>query len=88
MGTSEVTEFFLEYFEKNRISRVWISENTGIEIAKISENYRHPLTATEFLELCMFLEIEPECIQEWIKTHTKKKKVVCENANGETESTV
>lgn len=85
---SAVTDFFLEYFEKNRINRVVISENTGIEIEKISENYRQPLTASELLELCMFLEIEPECIQEWIKTHTKKKKVVCEDANGKTESAI
>ena len=88
MIKSAVTDFFLEYFEKNRINRAVISENTGIEIEKISENYRQPLTASELLELCMFLEIEPECIQEWIKTHTKKKKVVCEDANGKTESAI
>ena len=86
MEKSAVTEFFLEYFEKNKINRVWISENTGIEIEKISENYRNPLTASEFLELCALLQIEPECIQEWIKAHNKKKKVVCEDANGKTES--
>lgn len=88
MEKSAVTEFFLEYFEKNRINREWISENTGIEIEKISENYRQPLTATEFFELCVLLEIEPECIQEWIHTHTKKKKAVCEDANGKTEPAV
>lgn len=70
MGKSAVTEFFLEYFEKNRINKEYISENTGIEIAKISENYRQPLTATEFLELCMFLEIEPETVQKWIHKHS------------------
>lgn len=88
MEKSDVTDFFLEYFEKNGINKRWISENTGIEIEKISENYRQPLTATEFLELCMLLEIEPECIQKWIKTHTKKKKVVCEDANRKTESAI
>lgn len=88
MEKSDVTEFFLEYFEKNRINRDWISENTGIEKKKISEDYRQPLTATELLELCMFLEIEPECIQNWIQTHTKKKKVVCEDANGKTKSAI
>ena len=88
MIKSAVTDFFLEYFEKNRINIEWISENTGIEIEKISENYRQALTASEFFELCTFLEIEPECIQEWIKTHTKKKKVVCEDANGKTESAI
>ena len=88
MEKSAVMEFFLEYFEENKINRSWVSENTGIEIAKISDNYRQPLTASEFLELCMFLEIEPERIQEWIQTHTKKKKVVCVDANGKTESAI
>ena len=88
MENSAVTDFFLEYFEKNRISKAWISEKTGIAIEKISDNYRQPLTASEFLELCVLLEIEPERIQEWIKTHTKKKKVVCEDANGKTESAI
>ncbi len=88
MEKSAVTEFFLQYFEENKINRQWISENTGIEIDKISDNYRQPLTAAEFLELCMFLEIEPERIQEWIRTHTKKKKVVCADASGKTEPTI
>lgn len=88
MENSAVTDFFLEYFEKNRINKAWISEKTGIAIEKISDNYRQPLTASEFLELCVLLEIEPERIQEWIKTHTKKKKVVCEDANGKTESAI
>lgn len=88
MEKSAVTEFFLQYFKENKINKEWISEKTGIGIEKISENYRQTLTASEFLELCMLLEIQPECIQEWIWTHTKKKKVVCEDANRQTESTI
>ncbi len=70
MKKSAVTEFFLEYFEKNRICREWISECTGIRIEKISENYGQPLNATEFLELCMFLGIKPETVQEYVKQHS------------------
>lgn len=70
MEKSAVTEFFLEYFEKNRIDRAYISEKTGIEIGKISENYRQPLTAGEFLELCMLLHIEPEQVQAYIRAHS------------------
>lgn len=88
MGKSRVTDFFLEYFEENGIDATLVSEKTGIKIEKLSENYRQTLSATEFFELCMFLQIEPECIQERIKTHTKKKKVVCVDANGKTEPTV
>lgn len=67
MEKSAVTEFFLEYFEKHRINKAWISEKTGIKKSKLSEKYRQPLTATEFLTLCILLEIEPETVQEWIE---------------------
>jgi len=67
MGKSAVTEFFLEYFEKNRISIDEISEKTGIERQKFSEDYRQALTASEFLELCVFLHIKPEAVSLWIR---------------------
>lgn len=67
MEKSAVTEFFLDFFEKNRIKSEWISEKTGIDKEKISENYRQPLTAEEFLLLCQFLHLEPEQIQKAIK---------------------
>ena len=69
MKKSIVTEFFLEYFEKHRINKAWISEKTGIDITKISEEYRQELTASEFLELCAFLQIEPELVLEYSKKH-------------------
>ena len=62
-----LTEFFLEYFEKNRINIDEISEKTGIEPRKFSANYRKNLTASEFLELCAVLSIEPEAVSMWIK---------------------
>ena len=40
MEKSDVTEFFLKYFEKNRINEVWISEKTGIDTAKLSKGYK------------------------------------------------
>ncbi|MBR5564561.1 MAG: hypothetical protein IKW08_00190 [Roseburia sp.] len=67
MEKSAVTEFFLKYFEKNRIDIEEISEKTGIKKEKLSENYRYPLTSEEFLELCFFLGIKPEEIREAIK---------------------
>lgn len=67
MIKSAVTEFFLEYFEKNRIDTDKISENTGIEKSKLSANYRQPMSSEEFLELCVFLGIKPEQVQEAIK---------------------
>ncbi|MBR3769302.1 MAG: hypothetical protein IKL06_02100 [Lachnospiraceae bacterium] len=67
MEKSAVTEFFLEYFEKNRINTGEISEKIGIKKEKISENYGMPLSAEEFLKLCALLDIKPEEVREAIK---------------------
>ena len=71
MEKSDVTEFFLKYFEKNRINEVWISEKTGIDTAKLSKGYKESLTAGEFLRLCAFLQIQPEEIMLIIKLAKK-----------------
>ena len=60
MEKSAVTEFFLDYFEKNGIKKRWISEKTGIDEKKLSKEYEQSMTAEEFLRLCAFLEIQPE----------------------------
>jgi len=60
MEKSAVTEFFLDYFEKNKIKKEWISEKIGILQEKISRDYKEPLIAEEFLRLCAFLDIQPE----------------------------
>ena len=67
MEKSAVTAFFLEYFEKHRISIGIISEKTGIKKEKFSENYGIPLSAEEFLDLCVLLGITPEEVREAIK---------------------
>ena len=67
MEKSAVTEFFIEYITKNQINKEWISEKTGIALDKISEHYRMPLTAGEFLTLCAFLEVAPEEVIEYRK---------------------
>ena len=67
MEKSAVTDFFLKYCEKNGIDIGEISEKTGIGREKLSENYKKPLSAEEFFELCIFLGIKPEQVQEAIK---------------------
>lgn len=67
MTKSAVTDFFLKYFEKQRINIAWISENTGIAMDKLSENYSEPLKAEEFLDLCVLLGIKPEEVWREIK---------------------
>lgn len=60
MEKSDVTEFFLKYFEENKIEKQKISEETGIVEEKLSRKYQEALTAEEFLRLCVFLSIQPE----------------------------
>lgn len=60
MEKSGVTEFFIKYFEDNKIKKQWISEKTGIEEKKLSRDYKEALTAEEFLCLCALLSIQPE----------------------------
>lgn len=62
-----VTEFFIQYFEENRIDKEWISEKTGIQVSKFSADYTKPLTAEEFFRLCVLLKIEPEEVWKAIK---------------------
>ena len=73
MEKSAVTEFFLEYFEKNRINAYEISENTGIEIEKLSVDYRQPLSAEEFLKLCCLLGVKPEEVKQAINKQSVNK---------------
>ena len=67
MEKSAVTDYFLKYFEKNRIDVEWISEKTGIKQGKLCKDYKVPFTAEEFFQLCMLLELEPEEIIHSIK---------------------
>lgn len=73
MIKSEVTEFFLEYFEKNRINTAEISEKIGIDEEKLKRGYEKALTSEEFLELCSFLGIHPEMVRDAIKGKSMNK---------------
>lgn len=67
MMKSGVTEFFVKYFEDNKIKKQWISEKTGISESKLTRDYKEALTAEEFLCLCALLSIQPEEIQAAIR---------------------
>lgn len=60
MEKSAITEFFLRFLWENKINIEWISEKTGISKEKLSKHYSEPLTAEEFLQLCVLLGITPE----------------------------
>jgi len=67
MEKSRVTEALLQYFENYGIDVVLVSRKTGIDISKLSRGYKQPLTAAEFLTLCVYLKIEPEEILKRIR---------------------
>ena len=60
MNKSRVTEYILAYMQEKGISASEISGQTGIPEEKLHPDYREPLLAEEFLELCVFLRLSPE----------------------------
>ena len=63
MKNSKVTDYMLNYMEKNKISIDQISEKTGISKEKLTKDYTEPLLAEEFLELCVALQLSPEKVR-------------------------
>lgn len=67
MIKSAVTEFFIHFFKENEINTEEISLEIGIFEGKLQPDYKEPLTAEEFLQLCAYLRIPPEEIAAIIK---------------------
>lgn len=63
MEKSAVTDYVIQYIQDNKISTDYISEIMGISAAKLQADYTEPLSAEEFLELCVFLHLSPEKVQ-------------------------
>ena len=60
MEKSRVTEYILTYMRENQITASELSEKTGIAEEKLCPDYKEPLLAEEFLELCVLLKLSPE----------------------------
>ncbi len=54
-----VSEKLVEYIKQNNISIEQISKDTGVSGFKLSKN-DVVFTASEFLELCSYLNVSPE----------------------------
>lgn len=54
MNKSRVTEYILAYMQEKGISASEISEQTQVPEEKLHPDYKEPLLAEEFLELCVF----------------------------------
>lgn len=60
MDQNNVTKKIADYIQKNHISVEQASRDTGIELAKLDGTSREKLSASEFLEICAYLNIRPE----------------------------
>lgn len=60
MGSSKVTDYIIDYLEKNGIPAWEAAKIADIPREKLSRGYSEPLMADEFLELCVWLGIYPE----------------------------
>lgn len=55
----EITKEIVDYIKKNNISVTEISEKTKVDINLLSGNSERKMNATEMLEVCSYLEIDP-----------------------------
>ena len=57
--TMEITREIIEYIRKNNISAAEISENTKVDLDLLLGNTDRKMNATEMLEICSYLGIDP-----------------------------
>ena len=55
----EITKEIVEYIKKNNISVTEVSEKTKVDINLLSGNLDRKMNATELLEVCSYLELDP-----------------------------
>ena len=55
----EITREIVEYIRKNNISAAEISENTKVDLDSLLGNTDRKMNATEMLEICSYLGIDP-----------------------------
>lgn len=67
MGTSRVTDFMIDYMQKNDIYAPQMAAELEIPEEKFAEGYKEPLFADEFLELCIRLHLRPEDVASAIR---------------------
>lgn len=59
MEGQNATQKLRYYISRNQISLSDISENTGVSKSKLAETSKMDFNATEFLEICYFLNVDP-----------------------------
>ncbi len=58
----DITKRIINYIEKNALSIEVIADKTGINADLLSDKSRRKLNATEMLEVCNYLDIDPKSL--------------------------
>lgn len=64
MVKSKVTDYIIGYLESYGIPAECVSKEVKVPQEKLKAGYQRPLSAEEFLELCVYLKIRPEDVWE------------------------
>lgn len=57
-----ISKRIINYIEKNSLSIEMIADKTGVNVDLLSNNSKRKLNATEMLEVCNFLDIDPKSL--------------------------
>lgn len=58
----DITKRLINYIEKNSLSIKVIADKTGVNVDLLSNKSRRKLNATEMLEVCNYLDIDPKSL--------------------------
>lgn len=58
----DISKRIINYIEKNSLSIDTIAEKTGVSVDLLSKKSKRKLNATEMLEICNYLDIDPKSL--------------------------
>ncbi|MCM1287670.1 MAG: helix-turn-helix domain-containing protein [Clostridium sp.] len=58
----DITKRIINYIEKNSLSIEVVADKTGVSADLLSDNSKRKLNATEMLEICKYLDIDPKSL--------------------------
>lgn len=58
----DITKRIIDYIEKKSLSVEMIADKTGVNADLLSNKGKRKLNATEMLEVCNFLDIDPKSL--------------------------
>ena len=58
----DISKRIINYIEKNSLSIEMIADKTGVNVDLLSNKSKRKLNATEMLEICNYLDIDPKSL--------------------------